>query len=785
MTTLGRYEILDKLGSGSMGTVYRARDTILDRELALKTIRTEGQVHPELRERFYREARACARLQHPSIVVVYDLGEIDRVAYIAMELLSGLDFRKLIDQRTEMPVPAKLGAMAQICEALAYAHRNHVVHRDIKPSNLFLIGKTHAKVLDFGIARMPSSQLTMQGAILGTPNYMAPEQILGNAVDARADLFSAALVFFELLVYAHPFQGDNIPRRIVEDDPDPLSAHQRNLPVLLERIFARALAKDPDRRYATGDDFAADLRALNEVLLQNSSPTFSRVQLPSEREVGAPAEMVVPPGADPEEWCLAELMRLIPEFEAAMAGGDRELARQILVRLEAIGSADPRCANAVRLCRGRLAEEDSPATSQAERSGSAAWEDPGTGLKMCEYCGASNRSMAVYCIQCGARLPGAAPPRGGTAPTRTEAAESPAQTDILATVIYGREPETPLATDVSEASPATAAASTSATSAPAPTPPDRPTSVPVEQRPGEWWRQSLNAARRRQWILWLAAGVVGMVLIALIARPSPPIPVLPPAATALVAPQRAFIYQTPSRGAKATAVMKGQRIHVLELPLASDQLWVRVQLVRGNKAIRPGYMRCSDLSGWDGVDLDSKLALNLLFRQTGSDGQTQADLVELQRLVARYPNSGISRAAELEMARLELTSVRSMKADSQAPEAWQGHLESARAHLEAASGDATLASRVAEAQSQIAELTAEVTPPPETDPAAHKEDPTVSRQKRIDKLLSAAEDAWTGRHLDEAEKDADQVLKLQPGNQRAADLLQKIDARRKLDEKFK
>jgi hypothetical protein len=783
MTTLGRYEILDKLGTGSMGTVYRARDTILDRELALKTIRTEGQVHPELRERFYREARACARLQHPSIVVVYDLGEIDRVAYIAMELLSGLDFRKLIDQRTEMPVTAKLGAMAQICEALAYAHRHHVVHRDIKPSNLFLIGKTHAKVLDFGIARMPSSQLTMQGAILGTPNYMAPEQILGNAVDGRADLFSAALVFFELLVYAHPFQGDNIPRRIVEDNPDPLSAHQRNLPVLLERIFARALSKDPDRRYATGDDFAADLRALNEVLLQNSSPTFSRVQLPSERELGAAPETVAPPGPDPEE-CLAELMRLIPEFEAAMAGGDRELARQILVRLEAIGSADPRCANAVRLCRARLAEEESPARSRAERSASDALEDTGTGPKTCEYCGAGNRGMAVYCIQCGARLPAAAPSRGGTAPARTEAAESPAPTDILATVIYGREQETPQATEVSEESPITAAANTSAASAPAQTPPDRPVSVPVEQRLGEWWRQFVHAAPRRQWILWLAAGVVGMVLIALIARPSPRIPVLRPEATALVAAQRAFMYEAPSGGAKATTVMKSQRINVLELPLTSDQQWVRVQLVRGNKAMRPGYMRSSDLSGWDGVDLDSRLALILLFPQTGSDGQTGADLVELQRLVSRYPNSGISRAAELEMARLELTSIRSMKAEGKAPEDWQGRLESARAHLEAAGGDASLASRVAESQSQIAELTAELTAPV-TPPVTPKEDPTVSRQKRIDKLQSDAEDAWQRRDLDEAEKDAAQVLKLQPKNQRAADLLQRIDARRKLDEKFK
>src|ERR1035437_4856856 len=135
MTTLGRYEIVDQIGIGSMGTVYRARDTVLDREVALKTIRTGVDVEPELRERFHREARACARLQHPSIVVVYDLGEVDRTAYIAMELLSGLDFRKLIDARTDIPLAVKIEAMAQVSEALAYAHRHGIIHRDIKPSN--------------------------------------------------------------------------------------------------------------------------------------------------------------------------------------------------------------------------------------------------------------------------------------------------------------------------------------------------------------------------------------------------------------------------------------------------------------------------------------------------------------------------------------------------------------------------------------------------------------------------------------------------------------------------
>src|ERR1035437_4763561 len=371
MTTLGRYEIVDQIGIGSMGTVYRARDTVLDREVALKTIRTGVDVEPELRERFHREARACARLQHPSIVVVYDLGEVDRTAYIAMELLSGLDFRKLIDARTDIPLAVKIEAMAQVSEALAYAHRHGIIHRDIKPSNLFLVDNKTAKILDFGIARLPSSKLTVAGRILGTPNYMAPEQILVQPTDGRSDLFSAAVVFFEFLVFAHPFRSDIIPRRIVEGEPDSLFDHDSKLPAPLEKIFERALAKDPNRRYRTGDEMGADFRAVLEALLQNVSSTFSHVQLPSDREIQAaatpePSQVDAsclrppPPGEDPHEWRLSELMRLIPEFEAAASSHDVLSARQAFRQLEAIGAVDSRFVDAVQLCHFRLGELESP-----------------------------------------------------------------------------------------------------------------------------------------------------------------------------------------------------------------------------------------------------------------------------------------------------------------------------------------------------------------------------------------------------------------------------------------
>src|ERR1700682_4890340 len=193
MGQLGRYEILEQMGTGSMGNVYRARDTALDREVAVKTIRTGVDVAPEVRQRFSREARACARLQHPNIITVFDLGEVDNTGYIAMEVLEGADFRRIIEERRSMTVEAKIEAFAEVCDAIAHAHRHGVIHRDIKPSNLFLTNEGLSKVLDFGIARLPSSKLTVAGQVLGTPNYMAPEQILARPSDGRADLFSAAV----------------------------------------------------------------------------------------------------------------------------------------------------------------------------------------------------------------------------------------------------------------------------------------------------------------------------------------------------------------------------------------------------------------------------------------------------------------------------------------------------------------------------------------------------------------------------------------------------------------
>jgi serine/threonine protein kinase len=262
MKTLGKYEVLEELGSGAMGKVFHGRDRVLQREVAIKTIATED-ADVELKQRFYREARSCGRLSHPNIVTVFDLGEQQGTSYIAMEYLEGEDLRKFIDRKTFMPLEGKLQIMAEVADGLAHAHENRIVHRDIKPSNIFLLKSGRPKLLDFGIARVFASQLTRVGNALGTPEYMAPEQIKGKETDARSDIFSAAVVFFELLTHEHPFGESDIPRKVIQDSPKSLRSLNPLIPEKLEQILMRAMNKEQADRYQTAAEFAKALRKLS------------------------------------------------------------------------------------------------------------------------------------------------------------------------------------------------------------------------------------------------------------------------------------------------------------------------------------------------------------------------------------------------------------------------------------------------------------------------------------------------------------------------------------------
>ena len=209
---LGRYEILSELGQGAMGVVYKAIDPLIERTVAIKTIKLDLSKDElaSFEERFYREAKSAGRLNHPNIVTIYDVGKSDDSAYMAMEFMEGQLLRDILDAHTALSIDKIVDIAAQIAEGLAYAHENGIVHRDIKPANIMLVRDGVAKIMDFGIAQMPSGSRTLAGAVLGSPKYMAPEQVVGKAVDGRSDLFALGVILYEMLTGESPFDGDNI-----------------------------------------------------------------------------------------------------------------------------------------------------------------------------------------------------------------------------------------------------------------------------------------------------------------------------------------------------------------------------------------------------------------------------------------------------------------------------------------------------------------------------------------------------------------------------------------------
>jgi len=268
---LGRYELVEEIGRGAMGVVYRARDPVINRDVALKTIplaaEFEGRELEEARAKFFREAETAGRLSHPHIVTIYDAGEEAGTAYIAMELLRG---RHLADNAASarlLPPAIAIEVTARLADALHYAHQQGVVHRDVKPGNIvFDPPSGELKITDFGIARLTDSGRTRTGLVLGTPSFMSPEQLQGRAVTGRSDLFSLAVTLFQLLTGQLPFRADSMPAlmfKIAHDPHPPIDTVRPGLPAGLQAFFDRALAKEPAGRHDSGADFAEALRRLN------------------------------------------------------------------------------------------------------------------------------------------------------------------------------------------------------------------------------------------------------------------------------------------------------------------------------------------------------------------------------------------------------------------------------------------------------------------------------------------------------------------------------------------
>jgi serine/threonine protein kinase len=267
LTQFGRYKVLELIGRGGMGTVYKGMDPILDRLVALKTIRldfaTSAEEISELKERLVREAKAAGKLSHPNIVTIYDVGEQEGVQYIAMEYLSGYTLESFIKKKKELNYKILAKIIMQVCAALNYAHQKGIVHRDIKPANIMLLEDFAVKVMDFGIARLGTSSLTQSNVALGTPHYISPEQLEGKPADKRSDIFSLGVVIYEFLTGEKPFKGENISSlmySILHHTPPLPSTLNEKIPLVFDRIISKVMAKNPEERYQETEEIEKTLR---------------------------------------------------------------------------------------------------------------------------------------------------------------------------------------------------------------------------------------------------------------------------------------------------------------------------------------------------------------------------------------------------------------------------------------------------------------------------------------------------------------------------------------------
>jgi len=288
---IGRYQIIERVGRGGMGVLFRGMDPVLDREVAIKLMLVDfSEDEEQMRPRFYREARAAAKLQHRNIVTVFEFAEEGNTPFIVMEFLRGTSLAARMASPIPLTLEAKLDIIAQLCEALNYAHEQGVVHRDVKPANVFLLTDGTVKLLDFGIAKVTTSTLTRRGDVLGSASYMSPEQVAGSdAVDGRSDIFSVGVVLYELLAGRKPFHAEAptaIIMKLLHEQPPPLETVVPGLPAQLVAAVNRALAKNPAERFATAGELAKELQWIRKALVATSeSGVFEETRFASPTEI--------------------------------------------------------------------------------------------------------------------------------------------------------------------------------------------------------------------------------------------------------------------------------------------------------------------------------------------------------------------------------------------------------------------------------------------------------------------------------------------------------------------
>ena len=271
---IGKYHIIELVGEGAMGVVYRAVDSVLDRPVAIKVMNEAIARQEDLRKRFLHEAQAAASLQHPNVVCIYDLGDFNGHLFIAMEFVQGVDLEKLLEIGEPLTLQARLDIVIDVLTGLTFAHKRGIVHRDIKPANIRVTEDGRAKIMDFGVAHLASSSMTSTGSFLGTPSYMAPEQITEGKTTPATDLFAVGGVLYQLLTGMKPFDAptlQNLFFRIITDEPRRVSELMPGLPTALDRIVQKAMAKDPALRYNSALEMANDLSAVRAKL---SGPAY-------------------------------------------------------------------------------------------------------------------------------------------------------------------------------------------------------------------------------------------------------------------------------------------------------------------------------------------------------------------------------------------------------------------------------------------------------------------------------------------------------------------------------
>jgi serine/threonine protein kinase len=344
---IGRYRIQDELGRGATGVVYRAQDPAIGRVIAIKTIRlsdfTDETERERLRERLFREAQSAGILSHPNIVTIYDIAEENGLAYIFMEFVDGPSLEKILNAGEAIDKDALLGIFRQTSIALDYAHKKGIVHRDIKPANILIHDGTLAKITDFGVAKILSQQMTQSGVMMGTPNYMSPEQVQGHGVDGRADQFSLAVIAYETLTGEKPFVADHLPSllyRIVREDPVPPQRLNPSLSPQVEAVLRKALAKSASERYPYCFDFVEALAvACNSNPGWRPLPRSSAQSMPT---IGAGAAIdhtsaPQPPSAAPEPAVQPESLSMRPAGHDDETEGRNPLLKTLVWMLVGIG----------------------------------------------------------------------------------------------------------------------------------------------------------------------------------------------------------------------------------------------------------------------------------------------------------------------------------------------------------------------------------------------------------------------------------------------------------------